>query len=103
LYLHREEYSWIFSPQKEGNPPSRPHSIRIQRTIPSCSWVKTDKSATALRIWGYITRGVYMLGKPERTKVKGLDKKIRLEDPRQFERNGIQDVTQQKLARVEVV
>jgi hypothetical protein len=44
-----------------------------------------------------------MLGKPERTKVKGLDEKIRLEDPRQFERNGIQDVTQQKLARVEVV
>jgi hypothetical protein len=57
-----------------------------------------------MRIWGYITRGVYMLGKPEHTKVKGQDKeKIRLEDPRQIERNGIQDVTQQKLVTVEVV
>ncbi|MGD2249171.1 MAG: hypothetical protein PVF58_12265 [Candidatus Methanofastidiosia archaeon] len=45
-----------------------------------------------------------MLGKPEHTKVKGQDKeKIRLEDPRQIERNGIQDVTQQKLVTVEVV
>jgi hypothetical protein len=43
-----------------------------------------------------------MLGKPERTKVKRQEK-VRLEDPRQIERNGIQDVTQQKLATVEVV
>jgi hypothetical protein len=63
----------------------------------------TDKGATAMRIWGYISRGVYMLGKPEHTKVKGLDKKIRLEDSRQVVRKSIQDMTQQKLTKVEVV
>jgi hypothetical protein len=43
-----------------------------------------------------------MLGKPEHTQVKGLDKKIRLEDSRQVERKSIQDMTQQKLTKVEV-
>jgi hypothetical protein len=87
-----------FLTSKGGEPLFETTFNQNSKDNPLLSMGYTDKGATALRIWGFISRGVYMLGKPEYTKVKGLDKKIRLEDSRQFERNGIQDVTQQKLA-----
>jgi hypothetical protein len=92
-----------FLTSKGGEPPFETTFNQNSKDNPLLSMGYTDKGATAMRIWGYISRGVYMLGKPEHTKVKGLDKKIRLEDSRQVERNGIQDVTQQKLVTVEVV
>jgi hypothetical protein len=50
----------------------------------------------------HFTGGIYMLGQPEHTKVKGLDEKIRLEDLNQLVRKRMLDVTQQKLTREEV-